>query len=277
MTKRRNEQGGKHADKGPIERAGNADQFGANGGAAASQQGDGNEDQTSRDGAANPGLGASTSETPGAESPSAGDPNPGDPPSSTMTTEDLSQLNREIAREHGIDLDNLPPVPEAEGDSRVDRSPEFDQSLDRDLQIEGLHDGPGGRKYLVLNLSDDADSLAAAMAYGEKIRQSNPELAADLLTISGERPEQDVIAWQRAVPNPDQASVGLYQKFHVRRADGTDAPGGKHAGAEYFVIDVKGDSFAAAALEAYADACKSSYPLLAADLYRRAGVNVARK
>jgi hypothetical protein len=59
---------------------------------------------------------------------------------------------------------------------------------------------------------------------------------------------------------------GLYNKFIVQRADGSDAPGGKHHGCEYFVLDVTHDKYAAAALRAYAEACATEYPLLARDL-----------
>lgn len=93
----------------------------------------------------------------------AGDPNPGDPGNSA----------REMSEQTGQGADR-----------HVDRSTEFDQSLDRDLQIEGLHDGPGGRRYLVLNLSDDQDALVAAKAYGEAVRQSKPDLAAELLQMA---------------------------------------------------------------------------------------------
>lgn len=64
---------------------------------------------------------------------------------------------------------------------------------------------------------------------------------------------------------PDQ-SRGLYRKFHVERTDGKSAPGEKHDGCEYFVLDVTHDKFARAALAAYADACEAEYPLLARDI-----------
>jgi hypothetical protein len=63
--------------------------------------------------------------------------------------------------------------------------------------------------------------------------------------------------------------VGLYNKFFVERTDGTGAPGGKHHGCEYFVLDLTHDKFAKAALAAYANACRSEYPLLAADLRKK--------
>lgn len=59
---------------------------------------------------------------------------------------------------------------------------------------------------------------------------------------------------------------GIFRKFDVRRVDGSDAPGGKHHGCRYFVIDMDHDAHAAAALRAYAESCAQSHPQLAADL-----------
>jgi hypothetical protein len=59
---------------------------------------------------------------------------------------------------------------------------------------------------------------------------------------------------------------GLIEKFRVERTDGMSAPGEKHHGCRYFVLDYDYDQFAAPALAAYADACEGEYPLLAADL-----------
>ncbi len=59
---------------------------------------------------------------------------------------------------------------------------------------------------------------------------------------------------------------GLFGKFIVKRMDGTDAPGAKHDGCWYFVLDLTHDKFAIPALERYADACGVEYPLLARDL-----------
>ena len=59
---------------------------------------------------------------------------------------------------------------------------------------------------------------------------------------------------------------GLYGKFNVRRNDGTDAPGGKHDGCDYFVLDLTHDPFALPAIRAYVMACRKEYPLLARDL-----------
>lgn len=60
-----------------------------------------------------------------------------------------------------------------------------------------------------------------------------------------------------------EKSNGIYRKYHVKRLrDKTK----KHANCEYFVLDLKHDKFAYAALCAYSDACKHEYPQLAADL-----------
>jgi hypothetical protein len=64
---------------------------------------------------------------------------------------------------------------------------------------------------------------------------------------------------------------GLYNKFYVEREDGSSEPGGKHAGCDYFVLDLDHDPFAAPALRAYADACETEYPLLARDLRTKLG------
>lgn len=59
---------------------------------------------------------------------------------------------------------------------------------------------------------------------------------------------------------------GLYQKFFVERTDGSSAPGGKHDGCDYFVLDLDHDKHALAAIAAYAASCELEYPLLAAEL-----------
>ncbi len=63
----------------------------------------------------------------------------------------------------------------------------------------------------------------------------------------------------------DQAR-GLYRKYAVGRADGSSGPGGKHEHCGYFVLDLAHDMFAAAALRAYAAACRATHPQLARDL-----------
>ncbi len=62
------------------------------------------------------------------------------------------------------------------------------------------------------------------------------------------------------------ATRGLYEKFEVKRTDGRSAPGEKHDGCEYFVLDLDHDPHALPALEAYANSCREQYPGLAYDL-----------
>lgn len=70
-----------------------------------------------------------------------------------------------------------------------------------------------------------------------------------------------------------RVSTGLYRKFEVHRTDGRDAPGEKHHGCYYFVLDINHDKYAAAALRAYADACEADMPELARDARDLAEVN----
>ncbi len=67
-------------------------------------------------------------------------------------------------------------------------------------------------------------------------------------------------------PAIDQKAVGIYHKFNVERTDGSSAPGGKHEGDEYFVLNLTTDKHALPALAAYAKSCANDYPVLAADL-----------
>ncbi len=67
----------------------------------------------------------------------------------------------------------------------------------------------------------------------------------------------------------DDKERGLYEKFAVDRADGRSAPGEKHEGCEYFVLDLDHDPFAVHALRAYANLCRRKYPKLSADLVKK--------
>lgn len=64
---------------------------------------------------------------------------------------------------------------------------------------------------------------------------------------------------------------GLYRKFKVERTDGKSAPGEKHDGCEYFVLDMDHDKHAHAAIVAYVQSLENTgeYPGLAADLRDR--------
>ena len=69
---------------------------------------------------------------------------------------------------------------------------------------------------------------------------------------------------------------GLYGKFYVERTDGSSEPGGKHHGCEYYVLDMEHDKYTVPALRAYAEHCQAEYPLLAADLFKKADEIAAR-
>lgn len=72
-------------------------------------------------------------------------------------------------------------------------------------------------------------------------------------------------------PNKPAEEQGLFNKFIVMRTDGKDAPGEKHHGCAYFVLDLDHDRHAAAAMRAYAAACIETHPALAADLLAKFG------
>lgn len=64
----------------------------------------------------------------------------------------------------------------------------------------------------------------------------------------------------------DKHKTGIFHKFNVTRVDGKDAPGEKHFGCKYFVLDATHDKHATAALRAYAESCAVEYPVLAQDV-----------
>jgi hypothetical protein len=68
----------------------------------------------------------------------------------------------------------------------------------------------------------------------------------------------------------DKRKIGIYAKFRIERTDGQSAPGCKHDGCEYFVLDLDHDKFSIPAIEAYAEACKDEYPVLAEELKEKA-------
>jgi hypothetical protein len=75
-------------------------------------------------------------------------------------------------------------------------------------------------------------------------------------------------------PTKPSAQQGLYGKFYIERTDGKSAPGEKHHGCQYFILDLTHDQHAPAALRAYAQACAQTHPELAADLLRDLGEKV---
>lgn len=71
-------------------------------------------------------------------------------------------------------------------------------------------------------------------------------------------------------PDRDQSKPaeqqGIFHKFDVYRTDGSSAPGGKHHGCRYFVLDLNHDAHAPAAMRAYAKSCRDTHPQLADDI-----------
>jgi hypothetical protein len=72
-------------------------------------------------------------------------------------------------------------------------------------------------------------------------------------------------------PNKPAEEQGLFNKFIVMRTDGKDAPGEKHHGCAYFVLDLDHDRHAPAAMRSYASVCSETHPALAADLVAKFG------
>lgn len=68
----------------------------------------------------------------------------------------------------------------------------------------------------------------------------------------------------------NEQQIGIYNKYAVARNDGTSAPGKKHEACEYFVLDMTHDPYARPAILAYAEACRKTHPVLAADLLNAA-------
>lgn len=65
----------------------------------------------------------------------------------------------------------------------------------------------------------------------------------------------------------DKHTAGRFEKFKgIERTDGQSAPGQKHHGCDYFVLDLTHDPHAMPAIKAYAASCRADYPQLAADL-----------
>lgn len=118
------------------------------------------------------------------------------------------------------------------------------------------------------NCLRDQDAKRSAASGAKHYRKSAKAMWSDIptpspLTRPASFPERDTTR-----PAEQQ---GLFRKFSVSRVDGSDAPGGKHHGCEYFVLDMDHDKAAPAALVAYADAVAETHPQLAADLRARFG------
>lgn len=80
----------------------------------------------------------------------------------------------------------------------------------------------------------------------------------------------------RNLPEDSDKKRGLYGKYIIERADGSSAPGEKHDGCMYYVLDLVHDRHALAALRAYIESCQAEYPQLAADLRHEVGAMILR-
>lgn len=118
----------------------------------------------------------------------------------------------------------------------------------------------------------DANDNALCFCYSEGNAQEVVQrLNALLPSERSAKPALDGIERMREriaadFPSDPPWPQGIYEKFRVERTDGKSAPGEKHDGCEYFVLDFDHDKHAVAAVEAYADSCATEYPALAADL-----------
>jgi hypothetical protein len=79
-------------------------------------------------------------------------------------------------------------------------------------------------------------------------------------------------AFPERAPSKPAEQQGMFRKFDVRRVDGNDQPGDKHYGCRYYVLDLTHDQHAPVAMRAYATACASTHPNLAADIEAEFGV-----
>ncbi len=92
------------------------------------------------------------------------------------------------------------------------------------------------------------------------ITESNaPIVSVGATELESEQSEASAGATPKVLP-------GLYQKFFVTRTDGLSATGQKHAGCQYFVLDLNHDAFARDAVLEYIRRCRRSHPELAKDL-----------
>ncbi len=111
-------------------------------------------------------------------------------------------------------------------------------------------------KLLLQEYADESD--VALTADGRELKRLAIGLREAALS---EQPEQS-----QEKAEADDRQSGLHKKFRVERLGGTPH---KHDHCEYFVLDWQHDPFTIPAILAYADACETQYPILAADLRKK--------
>lgn len=99
---------------------------------------------------------------------------------------------------------------------------------------------------------------------GSAIQKELGRLRAELAALKGAGGEGET--WLEKEAAALDESRGLYRKYYVKRLRDES---GKHRDCTYFVLDEMHDKFTGAALRAYADACETEFPQLAADLRSR--------
>lgn len=156
-------------------------------------------------------------------------------------------------------------------------SPDFNEtamalrSLDM-LEAQHGRNGPSIQlrsEILKMNAAWNAVNLAAGAQHGnaeDLYAQQSQHLNCPACGGSGHIDDSTLPERDSSVPSEQQ---GIFRKFIVQRVDGSDQPGGKHCGCEYFVLDVNHDPYAKPALQTYARACEGTHPELSDQLRER--------
>lgn len=107
------------------------------------------------------------------------------------------------------------------------------------------------------------------------VTQMIASLKADLIAEFSDKQKATRSFPERDTSKPAEGQ-GIFHKFTVNRVDGSDQPGGKHEGCDYFVLDMDHDPHAKAAIQAYALSCAQSHPQLSAELLARYPLEVVK-
>lgn len=105
--------------------------------------------------------------------------------------------------------------------------------------------------------------VSDSCAPGRPATEQEPINVSQYKSYDGEKPTS-------MMDPPPTPPKGLYNKFTVTRNDGRDAPGEKHHGCEYFVLDLTHDKYARKAARAYAQWTRHLNQELSDDLRAKA-------
>lgn len=172
------------------------------------------------------------------------------------------------ALESGATMEELPaaPAPVPEGFDGISFKMNNANKNYPDITIGGKNHLPLTRFEMVCT-HDNPMKVTMYADFGSTEVELDGYFVSDHATMQKVKAMVEIAGY---VPPPNKKAIGIYKKYHVFRADGTDRVGGKHCDCSYFVLDLSHDKFAEPALRAYADACKAEYPVLASDLYMQA-------